>query len=125
MTGPTPAAVNIAPSEASNIGNMDSGPTMSRRCLESSKNTFGVLSLEKTIRMIIATTTPTPTPTRALIFVKMAKMIAPTPIIKVGIKILYPILSDAALVYSFDAEVSVPCLLYTSDAADEEDSVDL
>jgi len=88
MTCPTPAFVKRAPSAARSIGSMDSGPTMSRRRLESSKNTLGVFSFEKNISMIIATMTPTPTPTSGLIFVNTAKSMAKVPMERVGRNIL-------------------------------------
>ena len=65
IISPTPALVKTAPKQANSIGNVLRGPTVSNISAASSKNTFGVLFLEKNIMMKIATKTPTPTPTKA------------------------------------------------------------
>lgn len=60
----------------------------------------------------MAAKTPTPTPTKAPKLVNRANKIAKTPILKAGIKIFIPSLSDIFSIYSFDGSRLSPLLTF-------------
>ena len=110
ITVPTPALVNTAPREAKSMGNILNGPTVPSISAASSKNVLGRLSREKNIKISIAAKTPTPTPTKAPKLVNKANKIAKTPILKAGINIFIPSLSDIFSIYAFDGSRLSPLL---------------
>ena len=112
ITVPTPALVKTAPKEANNIGSILKGPTVPNMSAASSKKVVGRLSLEKNIKISIATNTPTPTPTNAPSFVNSANKIARTPILNAGIKIFIPNLSDIFSIYCFEGKRLSPLLTF-------------
>ena len=111
ITSPTPAAVKIAPREASSIGSIDRGPTCESSLSESVRNTAGLLSGLNTISRMMEMMIPAPIPTIApSCGRKIAKPTAQIPIDRAGRKIFIPILSNTLLEYSSVGFAVLPTL---------------